>query len=125
MHILEIKCTILIKILLIFASLGHADHNSALVLELALRRLWNKTIARISGHLVIYYTLVTSGYFYNHGLTLIPTCISNHMLSRVWCEITYPFLNFNGNAVEVWERIYNFIPHFIMDVITYTCWDWS
>ena len=31
------------------------------------------------------------------------------MPSKVWDEITYPFLYFNGN----------FIPHFIMDVITY------
>ena len=33
--------------------------------------------------------------FYQHGLTLIPTWISNHMPSNVWGEITYPFLNFN------------------------------
>ena len=39
--------------------------------------------------------------FYKHGLTLIPAWISNHMPSKVWDEITYPFLNFNGAAVEV------------------------
>ena len=38
-------------------------------------------------------------------------------------EITYPFANFNGCIVEVWERTSNFIPYFIMDVITYSCWD--
>ena len=27
--------------------------------------------------------------------------ISNHMHSKVWDEITYPFLNFNGCTVEV------------------------
>ena len=27
--------------------------------------------------------------------------ISNHMPSKVWDEITYPFLNFNGATVEV------------------------
>ena len=36
-------------------------------------------------------------------------------------EVTYPFRNFNGAAVEVWEMISNFIPHFtghvIMDLI--------
>ena len=37
----------------------------------------------------------------------------------MWYEITYPFPNFKGEAVEVWEWISNFIPHFIMDVITY------
>ena len=32
---------------------------------------------------------------------LIPAWISNHMPSKVWDEITYPFLNFNGATVEV------------------------
>ena len=39
--------------------------------------------------------------FYKDGLTLIPAWISNYMLSKVWDEITYPFLNFNGATVEV------------------------
>ena len=43
------------------------------------------------------------------------------MHSKVWDEITYPFLNFNGCTVEVYEWISNFIPHFIIDVITYPC----
>ena len=38
---------------------------------------------------------------------------------KVWDEITYPFPNFNGCAVEVWERISNFIPHFTDRMITY------
>ena len=41
------------------------------------------------------------GPFYYHGLTLIPTWISNHMPSKVWDEITYPFLNFKSCTVEV------------------------
>ena len=57
---------------------------------------------------------VTWGTFIQHGLILIPTWISNHMQSKVWDEIIYPFLNFNG-----------FIPHLLMDVTTYPCWDWS
>ena len=75
--------------------------------------------------------------FYLHGLTLIPAWISNHMPGKVWDEITYPFLNFNGlwgeitypfinfngATVEVKEWISNFIPHIVMDVITYPCWD--
>ena len=35
------------------------------------------------------------------GLTLIPAWISNYMPGKVWDEITYPFLNFNGCTVEV------------------------
>ena len=61
--------------------------------------------------------------FYEHGLTLVSAWIGNHMPSKVWGEITYPFLNFNGAAIEVCEWISNFIPHFIMDVITYPCWN--
>ena len=41
------------------------------------------------------------GLFYLHGLTLIPAWISNHLPRKVWDEITYPFLNFNGCTVEV------------------------
>ena len=43
---------------------------------------------------------------------------SNHASSKVWDEITYPFPNFNGCTVYVWEWISNCIPQFIMDVIT-------
>ena len=32
-------------------------------------------------------------------------------------EITYPFPNFNGVDVEIWELISNFIPRLIIDVI--------
>ena len=55
---------------------------------------------------------------------LIAGWISNHMPSKVWNEITYPFPNFNSCTIEVWEWISNFIPHIIMDVITYPCWDY-
>ena len=51
--------------------------------------------------------------------------ICNHMPNKVWDEIIYPFPNFNGCTVEVWEWINNFIPNFIMDVTTYPCWDVS
>ena len=43
-----------------------------------------------------------------------PACISNHMPSKVWGEITYPFANFNGCTVEVREYISNFIPNYII-----------
>ena len=55
-------------------------------------------------------------------LTLIPAWISNHMPSKRWDESTYPLPNFNC-TIEVWEWISNSISHFIMDVITYPCWD--
>ena len=41
----------------------------------------------------------------------------------MWDEITYPFPNFNGATVEVWEWISIFIPHEIGHVITYPSWD--
>ena len=57
--------------------------------------------------------------FYKHLLTIIPAWISNHMPSKVWDEIIYPFPNFNGATIEVWEWISNSISYIIMDVIIY------
>ena len=61
------------------------------------------------------------GLFYEHGLDSIRPGISNHMSSKVWDEITYPFPSFNGAVDEfsypfpdfigeVWEWISNCIP---------------
>ena len=47
--------------------------------------------------------------------------MDKYMPRKVWGEITYPFKNIDGCTVDVWEWIINFIPHFIMDVITYQC----
>ena len=58
-------------------------------------------------------------------INLNPAGISNHTPSKLWDEIIYPLPNFNGCTVEVWKWISNFISHFIIDVITYPCWDWS
>ena len=60
--------------------------------------------------------------FYLHGLISIPDWISKHMFDKVRVEIIYPFPNFNGCTVEVWEWISNFIPKVIMGLITYPCW---
>ena len=51
-------------------------------------------------------TFIENGYdacspFYQRGLTLIPTRISNHIHYKMWHEITYPFLNFNGGTMLV------------------------
>ena len=43
------------------------------------------------------------GSFYWHGLTLISARISNHIPSKVRDEVTYPFSNFNGATIEVWN----------------------
>ena len=47
------------------------------------------------------------------------------MPSEVWYDITSPFPNFNGCAIEVCELINDFIPHFMMEKIPYPCWDLS
>ena len=47
------------------------------------------------------------------------------MPTEVWDGITYQFPNFNGYTIEVWEWKSNFIPHLIMNVSTYPCWDQS
>ena len=43
----------------------------------------------------------------------------------MWDEIIYPFPNFNGATIEIWEWISNFIPHITEHVITYSYWDQS
>ena len=63
--------------------------------------------------------------FYQHDLTSITPWISNYIHYKVWDEITYPFPNFNGATIEVWEWIHNFMLHFTEYVITYPCWDQS
>ena len=47
------------------------------------------------------------------------------MPSEKWDEIIDPFPNFNDVhvAVEVWGQMNNLIPHFIIDVIGYPCYD--
>ena len=47
--------------------------------------------------------------FYQHWLTSTSAWISSYIHYTVWDEITYPFPNFNGWAVGVWEWISNFI----------------
>ena len=57
--------------------------------------------------------------------------ISNYILYKVWDGITYPIPNFNNGVPDKFgEWISNFIPHFIMKVITYpypknAIWLWS
>ena len=61
--------------------------------------------------------------FYQHGLTSIPTWISNHMPSK-W-RMKLLIHSQTSTLLQRWEWIRNFIPHFIMDVLTYSCWDKS
>ena len=48
-----------------------------------------------------------------------PALVKNHMPGKVLHEITYPFPNFNGYTIEVYEWISNSILRFKMEVITY------
>ena len=43
------------------------------------------------------------GYYHWNGTTLIQAWISNYIICKVWDEITYLFINFNGATFEVWE----------------------
>ena len=60
--------------------------------------------------------------FYQHGFTLIPAWIINYSHYYAWDKIIYPYPNFNGCTVEVWEWISNFIPLFTGHMITDPCW---
>ena len=46
--------------------------------------------------------------FHKHGSILFPAW--NHILSKVWDEITYPFPNFDGSTVEFGDWISNLTP---------------
>ena len=61
----------------------------------------------------------TRGPFNYHGLTLIPSRISNHMPSKVWHHTTYPLPNFNGATIEICQCRSDLVLPFIIDVITY------
>ena len=39
------------------------------------------------------------------------------MPRKAYPQITYPFPNFNGYTVEIWERISIFLSHFTMGVL--------
>ena len=53
-----------------------------------------------------------------YGLTLMLAWTVNPMSNKVWHEITYPFPNVNNCTVEILEWVNDYIPHFIVDVIT-------
>ena len=80
--------------------------------------LYWQTFCLISSYVDMLMILVRVGLDNDLWPLLLTAWISNHMPIMVWNEITYPFSNFNGGTVEVWEWISNFIPHIIMDVIT-------
>ena len=53
---------------------------------------------------------------------------SNDQKSHAQKSVGWNYLsiiNFNGCTIEVKELISNFIPHFMVDVITYPHWDQS
>ena len=66
-----------------------------------------------------------SSLIYWHESTLIPAWKSNDRPCKVYGETTYSFPNFHIYTMDVCEWISNSIIHFIMDVMTYPCWDLS
>ena len=64
--------------------------------------------------------IATRDFFFLIWIDFHPVWITNHTPSKVWKEITYPFPN---STVGVCELKSNYIPHFIMGVITYKFWD--
>ena len=52
---------------------------------------FQQSLAHSSVDVVV--TTLFIDYIFYSGLTLVSARISNHMPSKVWGEITYPFLN--------------------------------
>ena len=48
--------------------------------------------------------------------------LGNRMPGKVWFEISHLFPNWNACTDEGSELVSNFVPNFMMDVITYPCW---
>ena len=67
---------------------------------------WNPYSCKTRSYLSHTTTIMTADVQDPHLLAwinLISAWISNYMPTKVWYEITYPFPNFNGTTVEVWE----------------------
>ena len=79
--------------------------------------LW-KTDTRLS-FIVNIMVLIGLGHLLLAWFNLIPSWISNYTHYKVWDEIIYPFLGFNGCTIEVYDGINNSIPDFFGHVITY------
>ena len=58
------------------------------------------------------------GPFYQHGVSVIPPWISDYIHYKVWDEFTYPFTNFTGATIEIWEWIGNFLMHLACDYLS-------
>ena len=61
------------------------------------------------------------GFFSWYGSTLLPAWVNNYMPIEVLDGMTYPFWNFSGHAVDVWNWISNSIAYPMMGVINYPC----
>ena len=61
----------------------------------------------------------TSVPFEKDGLTKMPARISIYVHYKVWGKTTKLFSNFCGAVAEVWEWIWNSLPHFTEHVVIY------
>ena len=66
------------------------------------------------GDVIIFWSRI-SGLMRRRPRMPLLTSISNYTHYKVWNEITYPFPNCNGCAVEVWERKSNII-HILLGI---------
>ena len=82
-----------------FVSMSY--HNNVVLDRIGSVETFTKIKVVVLVNNYVHVAMFGSGPFYQHGLTLIPAWICNHIHYKVWDEITYPFLNFNGATVEV------------------------
>ena len=80
---------------------GNNDHTKKYNIYDLRNTVWHFVVTETFQIYLLIGLTETCAPFYYHGLTLIPTWISNCSHYKVWGEITHPSLNFNGTAVEV------------------------
>ena len=84
-------------------------------------QFWNYNASECTHDLCVHAILCSCHWQFNFNLSMVKyVWLSYYIYHNMPNEITYIFPDFNS-VVREW--ISNFIPFFIMDVITYPSWD--
>ena len=94
-------CEILINISLVFQEHVFEYVGYKMMSDICSRRhCGNLLIKTVMREMLICHDVNTDPYYW-HGLSLIPTWINIYTPTKVWGNISYPFINSNGCTVEI------------------------